>query len=133
MSSGDMTKIAEAVRESGSSVFETDVTWMFIRSSMLRSVRSVDFCCDHPGSGAIPKSVRLKTDLSILEQSTTRKERSIYLKSSFQNNPLPARSLQFLAAWRSGCVPNRTRDNNVSFRITRDVKTARIGNPRYKS
>src|ERR1700691_1675923 len=85
MSSGEMTKIAEAVRESVSSVFETDVTWMFISPPILRFVRSVECCCDHTESGVIPKSVRLKTRLSILEQSATRKERRINLKSFFQH------------------------------------------------
>lgn len=49
MSSCEMTKIGEAVRDNVCSVFETDVTCMFIRSSILRSVRSVGRCCGHMG------------------------------------------------------------------------------------
>src|ERR1700685_3812651 len=49
MSSAVITKIAEAVRESVCSLFETEVTSTFIRSSRLFVVRSVEFCCGHAG------------------------------------------------------------------------------------
>jgi len=49
MSSWVITKTAEAVSESFSAYFETEITSMFIKSSRLRSVRSAVLCCDHAG------------------------------------------------------------------------------------
>ena len=54
MSSAVITKIAEAVRESVCSFFDTEVTWTFIRSSRLLVVRSVESCCDHAGNARNP-------------------------------------------------------------------------------
>src|ERR1700684_1379571 len=54
ISSAVITKIAEAVRESVCSLFETDVTWTFIRSSRLFVVRSVEVCCGHAGKARNP-------------------------------------------------------------------------------
>src|SRR5580658_27474 len=55
MSSGVMTKTAEAVRESGCSVFATEVTRIFIKSSRLASERSL-ICCP-PDSIVIVTSI----------------------------------------------------------------------------
>jgi hypothetical protein len=54
MSSAVITKIAEAVRESFCSLFETDVTSTFIRSSRLLVVKSVEVCCGHAGKARNP-------------------------------------------------------------------------------
>src|ERR1700744_2697577 len=49
MSSCVITKTAEAMRESFCSVFDTDVTWTFIKSSRLESARSAGLCCGQAG------------------------------------------------------------------------------------
>src|SRR5450631_628448 len=50
ISSCVMTKIAAAACDNFCSFLETEVTSIFIRSSMLRSVRSAGFCWDQAGT-----------------------------------------------------------------------------------
>jgi len=67
-----MMKTAAAVRDSGSSVFETEVTLMSIRSSRLRSVKSADFCCDYAGSDSDTKvAERAAMRMNLLALSPT--------------------------------------------------------------
>ena len=51
MSTAVMTNIAEAVRDIFCSVFDTEVTLVFIRSSRLRLVKSEGGACGQAGRG----------------------------------------------------------------------------------
>src|SRR5665213_2163419 len=65
MSSWETTKTAEAVRDRLCSVFDTEVTWIFIRSSILAELMScgagepdADCCAGHAPIGDIVSAIR---------------------------------------------------------------------------